>query len=228
MSKKDKNTNRRHFLGKTALGMVALASPVKATETTTTANRLQILAALGDTLIPSEPKRPGFKSLELHGIVAETNKGLRALEDGLFATFNKSSREFFKNRTFVELEREERARFLRQIIDGTGFPDKAIHQKAQRVYKLVRIAVFRVFYSNFPDHKVVRNTRGVPILKPGDLHQITVPNTPNLTTGWDIAGYRGPLTWKQEERLRTEMRQTHWHDSLEDLVVRYRPKRSQK
>jgi len=43
-------------------------------------------------------------------------------------------------------------------------------------------------------------------------------------TGWDIAGYRGPLTWEQEEKRRAEVQKIHWHDNIEDLVVRYRPK----
>ena len=76
MSEENKSTSRRHFLKKTALGSVALTSPVQAVQTALTADRLKILAALGDTLIPSAPGKPGFRSLERHGITAETNKGL--------------------------------------------------------------------------------------------------------------------------------------------------------
>ncbi|MCH8819136.1 MAG: twin-arginine translocation signal domain-containing protein [Acidobacteria bacterium] len=226
MSKENKNTSRRQFLKKTALGSVVLASPLEAAPTAMTADRLQVLSALGDTLIPSAPGKPGFRSMEPHGITAQTNKSLRALEDDLFAEFNQASQDFFQDRTFLELGEEERAQFLRKVINGEEFADKMLHQRVRRVYRLVRIAVFRIFYSNFPDHKIVRNTQGVPVLKPGDLHQITVPDTQNLTTGWDIAGYRGPLRWEQEEKMRAEMRQNHWHDDLEDLVVRYRPKPS--
>ncbi len=227
MSNKNKDTSRRHFLKKTALGSVALSSSVEAAQTTKAADRLQILAALGDTLVPSAPGKPGFRSMEPYGITAETNRRLRALEDALFTEFDQAAREFFQDRTFVELDEDESAQFLRKVIDGSGFTDKTLHGKVRRLYRLVRIAVFRVFYSNFPDHEIVRNTQGVPVLRPGDLHQITVPDTQDLTTGWDIAGYRGPLTWQQEEKMRTDMRQTHWHDDWEDLVVRYRPKSSQ-
>jgi hypothetical protein len=227
MSKEHKNTSRRKFLKKTALGSMALTSPLEAAQTTMTADRLQVLSALGDTLIPTAPDKPGFRSMEPHGITAQTNKVLRALEDDLFAEFNQASQEYFQDRTFLELDEEERAQFLRKVINGEEFSDKSLHQRVRRVYRLVRIAVFRVFYSNFPDHKIVRNSRGEPILKPEDLHQITVPDTPDLTTGWDIAGYRGPLRWEQEEKMRAEMRPVHWHDDLEDLVVRYRPKPSQ-
>ena len=227
MSEENKSTSRRHFLKKTALGSVALTSPVQAVQTALTADRLKILAALGDTLIPSAPGKPGFRSLERHGITAETNKGLRALEDELFDEFNQAARWFFQDRTFLELGEEERAQFLRKVIDGEEFGDKTHHGRVRRLYRLARIAVFRVFYSNFPDHKIVRSSQGAPLLKSGDLHQITLPATPDLITGWDIAGYRGPLTWEQEERMRAEMRRVHWHDDLEDLVVRYRPKPSE-
>ncbi|MEE8349738.1 MAG: twin-arginine translocation signal domain-containing protein [Acidobacteriota bacterium] len=228
MSNKNKDTSRRHFLKKTALASVAIASSVEAAQTVKADDRLHILAALGDTLIPSAPGKPGFRSLEPHGITAETNRRLRALEDALFTEFDQAAREFFPDRNFVELDEDESAQFLRKVIDGSDFSDKTLHGRVRRLYRLVRIAVFRVFYSNFPDHEIVRNTQGVPVLRPGDLHQITVPDTQGLTTGWDIAGYRGPLTWQQEENMRTDMRQTHWHDDWEDLVVRYRPKPSQK
>jgi len=93
---------------------------------------------------------------------------------------------------------------------------------------VVRISAVRVFYSNFPEGKIARDANGIPISKPGELHQITNPNTPDLVTGWDIAGYRGPLTWEQEEKQRAEVQKIHWHDNLEDLVVRYRPKPPEK
>ncbi|MDA2935122.1 gluconate 2-dehydrogenase subunit 3 family protein [Acidobacteria bacterium AH-259-D05] len=228
MSKEHKDTSRRDFLKKTTLGSVALISPLKPVQVGVTTDRLEVVTALGDTIIPSKPGTPGFKSLEQHGITAEVNKGLRALKDELFAAFNQASLKFFQGRTFVELKEEERAEFLKMVISGENFTDKTLHRKVRRVYRLVRISVFRVFYSNFPEHKIPRDSRGIPVLKPGEQHQITAPNTQDLTTGWDIAAYRGPLTWEQEEKKRAEMRQIHWHDNLEDLVVRYRPKPSQK
>lgn len=237
MKKKKKSNDRRQFLKKSVEAMivtpalvgssawVSTASPAQAEEAK---DRLQILAALGDTLIPSAAEKPGFKSLQPYGITEEVNRSLTALEDELFVTFNQSSSRFFEGRTFIELSEEDRARFLRRIISGTDFSDLTLHQKVHRLYKLVRISVFRVFYSNFPQGKIPRDARGVPILKPGELHQITTPNTPDLVTGWDIAGYRGPLTWEQEEKQRAEVQKIHWHDDIEDLVVRYRPKPSTK
>jgi len=47
-------------------------------------------------------------------------------------------------------------------------------------------------------------------------------------TGWDIANHRGPLTWEQEDKQRAKVQKIHWHDNIEDLVVRYRPKSPKK
>ena len=228
MSRKNKGTSRRHFLKKTALGSAAWVSTVPPAQAQDTADRLQVLAALGDTLIPSEEGKPGFESLQPYGITGEVNQSLTALQDELFATFNQASAEFFKGRTFIELKEDERARFLRQVISGEEFRDRTLHQKVRRLYRLVRISTFRVFYSNFPEGRIARDIHGIPIPKPGELHQITNPNTSDLVTGWDIADYRGPLTWEQEEKQRAEVQKIHWHDNLEDLVVRYRPKPPEK
>jgi len=235
--KREEPNDRRKFLKKSVEAMivtpallgsaawVSTASPAQAQDAT---DRLQILASLGDTLIPSAAGKPGFKSLQSYGIAEEVNKSLTALEDELFVTFNQASARFFEGRTFIELSEEDRARFLRRIISGTDFTDQTLHQKVHRLYKLVRITVFRGFYSNFPQGKIPRDARGIPILKSSELHQITTPNTPELVTGWDIAGYRGPLTWEQEEKQRAEVQKIHWHDDVEDLVVRYRPKPPEK
>ena len=225
---KKKETSRRSFLKKTALGSAAWVSTASPAQTQDTTDRLQILAALGDTLIPSEEGKPGFKSLQPDGITEEVDKNLKPLQDELFVAFNQASARFFEGRTFIELGEEDRARFLRKVISGEEFRDRTLHQKVHRLYKLVRISVFRVFYSNFPEGRITRDTHGIPIPKPGELHQITNPNTPDRVTGWDIAGYRGPLTWKQEEKQRAEVQKIHWHDDLEDLVVRYRSKSPKK
>jgi len=227
MTKKKKETSRRHFLKKTALGSAVWVSTAQQVQAQTT-DRLQILAALGDTLIPSKEGKPGFKSLQPYGITEEVNKSLTSLPGELFATFNQASAGFFKGRTFVELNEDDRARFLKKVISGDEFTDRTLHQKVRRLYRLVRISAFRVFYSNFPEGKIARDGNGIPIPKPGELHQITSSNTPDLVTGWDIAGYRGPLTWEQEEKQRAEVQKIHWHDNIEDLVVRYRPKPPEK
>jgi choline dehydrogenase-like flavoprotein len=44
------------------------------------------------------------------------------------------------------------------------------------------------------------------VFKPGDTHQAFNPNTKELVTGLDIAGYRGPLEWEEEESQRAVMK----------------------
>lgn len=220
-----RRAGRREFFKKAATGIGALMLPVKAVEAAVDGDRLRILAALGETIIPSKPGDEGYKELEPYGITLGVNKVLVSLTDQMFVHFNQASRGFFEGRTFVELSEEERAEFLKTVIDGSKFADKASGRTAKRVYRLVRIAVFNVFYSNFPQHKVARDAEGIPILREGEEHQITNPNTNDVVTGWDIAGYRGPLTWEQENDLRAYVQKNHWHRDLEDLIVRYRPKK---
>ena len=214
----NKGTDRRSFFKRAMLSLSAVVW-VNPAQLGSEAGRLRILSALGDTIIPSKPGDPGFVDLEPHGIVQAVSNTLVSLADSPLERFNQSTAPLFQGRTFVELDQDERVDFLnREIAEESGDP------AVKRVYKLVRIAVLNVFYSNFPEHKVARDADGIPILKPGDRHQITNPNTDQLVTGWDVAGYRGPLSWEQEEQMRTNMQKVHWHDDLEDLVVRYRPK----
>jgi hypothetical protein len=214
---------RRVFVKTVALGAGGLVLGPEKTQAAGVAERLQILAALGETIVPSDPGSPGFKELEPHGITEEVNKALRPLKDDVFFRFNDATKPLFAGKAFVELNDDQRADFLTKIIAAKEVSDPAV----RRLYKFARIAVLRVFYSNFPEHKIQRDAKGIPILAPGDgqLHQITVPNTKNLVTGWDLAGYRGPLTWEQEQKMRAEVEKIHWHDpdNLEDLIVRYRP-----
>ena len=220
--KRQQKTSRRGFVKAVTLGVGAIGVAPRRSEAALE-ERLKILAALGETIIPSDPGDPGFKELEPHRITEEVNKSLRPLKDEVFVRFNDAAKPFFAGRTFVELNDAERAEFLRKVIAGKEIADPAV----RRVYRFTRNTVLKVFYSNFPEHKIARDVKGIPILRPGDgeLHQITVPNTKELTTGWDIAGYRGPLTWEQEQRMRADIEKVHWHDpkDLEALIVRYRP-----
>ena len=211
-----KGKDRRSFLKRAmlSLGAVVWINPV---QVGSEAGRLRILSALGDTLIPSRPGDPGFVDLEPHGIVQAVSNTLVSLADSPLKRLNQAPKPIFQGRTFVELDQDERVIFLKRVIASE---DAAL----KRVYKLVRVVVLNVFYSNFPEHKVARDGEGIPILTPGDQHQITNPNTDRLVTGWDVAGYRGPLSWEQEEQMRANMEKVHWHDDLEDLIVRYRPK----
>ncbi|MBI4463424.1 MAG: GMC family oxidoreductase, partial [Acidobacteria bacterium] len=53
-----------------------------------------------------------------------------------------------------------------------------------------------------------------------DTHQITNPNTKQLVTGWDVAGFKGPMEWEEEEQRRAMMKKAYpfWFEG--DLVKR--------
>jgi hypothetical protein len=72
--------------------------------------------------------------------------------------------------------------------------------------------VLVVYYQNYPEHRLARDKNDVPILPPGDQHQITNPNTERIVTGWDVAGFRGPLTWEEEERRRAYYKTIDWQE----------------
>lgn len=169
-------------------------------------DRHGIFAALGDTLIPSDPGDPGYKSLEAYRITEEVMKGLGAIRDEDLDLFNRACGEFFDGRTWLQLTEPMRADYLRMIIDGGRFADKARLRVLQRVYRQTRTRVFDLYYRNFPENVIPRDGSGAPILRSGDRHQITNPNTKRLKTGWDVTGFRGQMTWEEEEAARARNR----------------------
>ena len=213
MEKKD--VSRRDFL-KTASAVTA-AVAIGTVSTTAAAapavNRQDMVAALGDTLLPSDPGDPGYKDLEPHKITAEVLKALPGVSDADLELFNERSKEKFGGKSFLELAEPQRAQYLQQIIEGTAVSDAKELETLRRVYRNTRRRVLTLYYSNFPEHQWPRDKNGVPILKPGDLHQITNPNTKQLVTAWDQCGFPGPLTWEEEERRRNMMKKIHWHEN---------------
>jgi len=173
-----------------------------------TVQRLAIVSALGDALIPSAPGDPGYKDLEAYGISQEVLKGLQALSDDLLGALNRSSQGLFDGKSLVELEEKERERYLKAIIGGESFVDKGTLLKLQTAYKMLRLRILTVYYQNFPENRVPKDARGVPTTQ--DPHQISNPNTRELVTGWDVANYPGPVTWEEEERLRARMKSIRW------------------
>jgi len=217
---KDKHTRRR-FLKTTGSSAAALivgpkVSLVFAQETSATAESTpeelarQVVAALGDTLIPSDPGDPGYRDLKGFHITEEVMKIL-ALKPEQLATFNNAARLLTGTR-FAQLGEEQRESFLYQVIEGKEFEDPALLQACQDVYQLCRSTIFRLFYRNFPENVVPRDANDFPILQPGDEHQLTNPNTKKLVTGWDIANYGGPMTWEEEEERRARFKKVHWHE----------------
>jgi hypothetical protein len=169
-------------------------------------DRRAIFAALGDTLIPTDPGDPGYRSLEAYQITEEVMKGLTALGDADLEAFARGSGAFFEGRDFLQLTEAQRADYLRLVIDGSKFADKPQLRVLQRVYRQTRARVFDLFYRNYPEHVIPRDQRGVPILKPGDRHQVTNPNTKRVMTGWDLAGFKGPMSWEEEEAARARFK----------------------
>ncbi|MGH9901225.1 MAG: twin-arginine translocation signal domain-containing protein [Pyrinomonadaceae bacterium] len=174
-------------------------------------NRREILFALGDTLIPSAPGDPGYKDLEWYGITEEVNRRLDELPDDDLGLFNTSSVAGFKKK-FTELSEGQRADYFNLILQTGGFKDEALQKRLREVYDQSREAVFTVYYQNFPESHWPRDANRVPLLRPGDEHQITNPSTPEIVTGWDVAGYAGPLTWEEEERRRNFFKKIRWQE----------------
>lgn len=191
----------------------------------------ELVAALGDTLIPTDQGYPGYRRLEGHGITDEVLKGLQGIERRDFAVLNAATRDFFNGRLFVNLSEQERTRFLQMVANsfprgsfgppavtltaGSGsladaLPVQTI-ETVQKIFRLVRIRVMTVFYQNFPENKIARDANRIPILPAGDQHQILDPNTSELVTGWDVANFPGPLSWAEEEDRRARWMKIHWH-----------------
>ncbi|MBX3279335.1 MAG: twin-arginine translocation signal domain-containing protein [Acidobacteria bacterium] len=169
-----------------------------------------ILFALGDTLIPSAPADPGYRDLEWHGITDEVSRRIEIKDEDL-EFFDRACIDALGGR-FTALNENQRADFLYRIIRGEGSSDQASQQKLREVYSHVREMVFTVYYQNFPEQSWPRDALRAPLVKPGDAHQITNPNTTNVFTGWDLAGYAGPLTWEEEERRRTYFKKIKWQE----------------
>ena len=217
MSKKE-NVTRRNFIKQGSVGSLAVAvSQVGSVSGQATSrlpagyDRSMIFAKLGDTLIPSAPDDPGYRTLEPYNITAEVMKGLEALSDqDDLALFNSHSATFFGGKSFVELSESQRADYLNMIVDGDRITDSQVLGRLQAIYNLIRTRVFVVFYQNYPQHMIPKDEAGVPVLSPNNKHQITNPNLPGLVTGWDIAGWKGPMTWEEEEQRRAYYKKGQW------------------
>ena len=221
MSEKSERMVRRKFLKEAGLGTAAIAasgslfqqaSLLQEVQAAGMSNRQAIVFLLGDTLIPSEPGDPGYRDMEWYGITEEAMKRLSDISDENFEVFNLECRSFFEQKSFLDLDENQRAEYLNLIIDGDRFTDKEMLKKLQSVYRRARARIFSLFYQNFPEHTVPRDVHDVPILRPGDNHQITNPNTPNLVTAWDTTGFKGPLNWDEEEERRSFFKKVRWQE----------------
>jgi hypothetical protein len=211
-----KKGTRRRFLRQTGLGILATsaveqvsAAPQAAIAVPASATPLQVVSALGDTLIPTEePQYPGYRRLESFNISTYVWNQLRVVDRVTpqnLVLFNESSKVAM-DKTFLELDSAERARHVDRLFAETD-GDTAAH----KVLRQARERIFGVFYRNFPYHTIDRDAKGTPIAS-DKLHQIINPQKTDLITGWNIAGYRGPLSWAEEEDRRARFKKIHWHE----------------
>jgi hypothetical protein len=175
------------------------------------ANRREILFAIGDTLIPSAPGDPGYRDLEWYGITGEIDRWMEEMSDDDLELFNRSSVGPLKKK-FIELSERDRASYFNLILKEGSFKEEGLQARLKAVYDTTREAVFTVYYQNFPHNSWPRDANRVPLLRPGDAHQITNPSTGEVFTGWDLAGYAGPLTWEEEERRRNYFKKIRWQE----------------
>lgn len=228
----DKSMSRREFLEKTGVGAVGvtilpqilLAKSVDVNNAPEV-DRKRLVAALGDTIIPTAPDNPGYQHLEQYGITEEVLKALPGISQQDLNVFNASAGEFFNGKSFLDLNADQRTEFLSLIV--ASFPtgtysdsgsagvlasklDASVVPTLQKVFRTTRTRVLITFYRNFPEDKVARDKNNLPILPPGDQHQIINPNTKQLITGWDVANYPGPLSWEEEEARRAKWMKIRW------------------
>lgn len=205
-------STRRRFLRQTSLGVLAtsgVAQRVTGQAPAKPPTPEQIVAALGDTLIPTEePQYPGYKRLETFSISAKVWSQLRVVDrvkPAQMAQFNESSKEAM-GKSFLELDESGRAKYLEDLLSQ---PEDS--SPAHKVLRQARERIFFVFYRNFPYDTIDRDDKGTPIAS-DSLHQIINPKKSSVVTGWDIAGYRGPLSWAEEEERRARFKKIHWHE----------------
>jgi hypothetical protein len=205
-----RRATRRRFLRQTGLGVLATSGVGEhASAQPPAVTPLRIVAALGDTLIPTEePRYPGYKRLEGFSISNSVWNQLRVVDRVTaqnLALFNDSPKETM-GKTFLELDQLERAKHLDRL-----FAETDATTPVHKVLRQARERIFLVFYRNFPYDTIDRDEKGTPIAS-DKLHQIVNPKKSSVITGWDIAGYRGPLSWEEEEQRRARFKKIHWHE----------------
>ena len=108
---KKKGVSRRDFLKTTGAGTAAIATVapgVSAAVMAAAVDRHAVIAALGDTIIPSDPGDPGYKTLEQYKITDEVMKGLTGISDDDLALFNSSAATLAGGKSFLEMDEPKR------------------------------------------------------------------------------------------------------------------------
>ncbi len=214
---KQKGTRRQFLKGTVTVLGATVQMETRGVAQPVAAEPRAIVAALGDTIIPTDgPRYPGYKRLEASGISTQVLNTLRHLDRVALpdlALFNSSAKTLV-GKTFVELDESGRTSYVEMLWGADSTPiaklDPATVAALQKTLKLSRDRILNVFYRNFPYDHVEREENGFPI--PNQPHEIYQIKTGNLVTGWDIAGYRGPLTWEEEEERRNHFKQIRWQE----------------
>jgi ABC-type antimicrobial peptide transport system permease subunit len=158
-----------------------------------------IISSIGDIIIPSTPGKPGYTTLETHGITVEVMKKLSSFTIDQFLKFDEECKKLNNGISFIALPIDKRTNFLMFIHEKKiTSANKFI---CEMIYNLSRISIFTAYYQNFPEI-VKRDSNDIPILASDDKHQIINPNTTGLYTGWDRANFTGPWGWEQEDSRR--------------------------
>ena len=213
--------SRREFVKQSTLGTLILAGAVsEALSMAAPDSALQhsIAAALGDLFVPSVPRDPGYKDLEKYGITDYVLKNLPVGEGGVLEKFNETARQFFEGKSFLDLDEKQKERYVEVILDAHKISDASARAELMTFYRAARTRILTVYYQNYPENEIKHSASGEIIFKPGDTHQITNPNTDAMVTGWDIAGYKGPMKWDEEERQRAIMKKIDMHWSEGDYI----------
>ncbi len=211
--------SRREFVKETVVATTLVAGIPKGSLGALSGGPLdvnkQVVGALGAVFIPSASGDPGYKELESHGI---TDYVLQSLPLDNAATFNAVAQQFFAGKSFLDLDEKQRMEYAGIVADGSKITDDTQRAQLQAFYRGARSRILTVFYKNYPQQAAARDAAGVPIVKAGNTHQYTNPNTKELVTGWDIAGFKGPPDWNEEEQLRAKAKKElpYWYEG--DLV----------
>lgn len=204
--------SRRRFLGTTvavsALGQQRTYASGAPTPDAS-ASQLDVIAAFGDLLIPSRPGDPGYADLEIFGISEEVRSGLPGLTAQELEVFDTIGADRFGGKRFASLHAEDRADYARQLLAGE-FGEPVAQATAKKAYVALRLRILSVYYMNFPE-RLSGEGPGAAGSKP-DAHQVINPNSTGLVTGWDVAGFRGPWSWEEEEARRAYIKTIAWKD----------------
>jgi hypothetical protein len=151
----EKDESRRGFLKQTATVLTTTVSAqtlAAAPQTATAPKPLDLVAALGDVIIPTDGAMyPGYKRLEANGISARVLDQLRHLDrvtPADLSLLNESARSF-TGRTFLESDAEGRVSYLETLF----LPVESVQTKLdagtirslQRILKLARDRILTVF-----------------------------------------------------------------------------------